>query len=413
MLKTLGTIAAVAVASPSRSRRRRRTRETDGSREAHGQGSRHVQRQVRDHEGSDRHRGPPRVVSSRRRPFLQPRQERLLRRREVLPGRSRTSSCSGAFTAIPSIATKWLKATIADDPVKESNKRGFVTLRQERRPTAVRSSCSSTWPTTSRLDSMGFAPFGQVTEGMDVVDKLYDGYGGRAEASCRPHRAKRGTRSSRRSTRISTPSRRPPSNDDPVAAGASRLVVGIAALRRRRSAPSVHGRLVRRSRHVHRERSRSSCSRNRRLRPSPTSRRSPKDAWNSSDAVHRGARRRPRSTTGLAVHKTSVRADGSRPAIRPARATACRSSGSPRARAWSTSPARTGSGMTAASTEADQRVMFFRLGRGRALPEWPATTVSARDRRKGATSSIASARSRRPTTGELRSSASSSGTSRS
>jgi peptidyl-prolyl cis-trans isomerase A (cyclophilin A) len=28
-----------------------------------------------------------------------------------------------------------------------------------------------------RLDQMGFAPFGKVVEGMDVVDKFYSGYG--------------------------------------------------------------------------------------------------------------------------------------------------------------------------------------------------------------------------------------------
>jgi peptidyl-prolyl cis-trans isomerase A (cyclophilin A) len=29
----------------------------------------------------------------------------------------------------------------------------------------------------SSLDKMGFAPFGQVTSGMEVVDKIYTGYG--------------------------------------------------------------------------------------------------------------------------------------------------------------------------------------------------------------------------------------------
>jgi len=29
----------------------------------------------------------------------------------------------------------------------------------------------------SRLDGMGFAPFAQVIEGMDTVDKIYSGYG--------------------------------------------------------------------------------------------------------------------------------------------------------------------------------------------------------------------------------------------
>jgi peptidyl-prolyl cis-trans isomerase A (cyclophilin A) len=28
-----------------------------------------------------------------------------------------------------------------------------------------------------QLDGMGFAPFGRVVEGMEVVDKLYNGYG--------------------------------------------------------------------------------------------------------------------------------------------------------------------------------------------------------------------------------------------
>jgi len=29
----------------------------------------------------------------------------------------------------------------------------------------------------ARLDGMGFSPFGKVIEGMDVVDKIYSGYG--------------------------------------------------------------------------------------------------------------------------------------------------------------------------------------------------------------------------------------------
>ena len=29
----------------------------------------------------------------------------------------------------------------------------------------------------TNLDSMGFSPFGKVTEGMEVVEKLYSGYG--------------------------------------------------------------------------------------------------------------------------------------------------------------------------------------------------------------------------------------------
>jgi cyclophilin family peptidyl-prolyl cis-trans isomerase len=45
----------------------------------------------------------------------------------------------------------------------------------------------------ARLDSLGFAPFGQVTEGMDVVDKLHNGYGDGADQAAGPHR-RRGER---------------------------------------------------------------------------------------------------------------------------------------------------------------------------------------------------------------------------
>lgn len=76
----------------------------------------------------------------------------------------------------PSIATKWLKATIPDDPVKQSNKRGFVTYAKSGAPDSRSVQMFINLVDNGRLDGMGFAPFGDVTEGMDVVDKLYGGY---------------------------------------------------------------------------------------------------------------------------------------------------------------------------------------------------------------------------------------------
>lgn len=76
----------------------------------------------------------------------------------------------------PSIATTWLKATIPDDPVKESNLRGFVTYAKSQAPNSRSVQLFINLVDNDRLDAMGFAPFGKVSEGMDVVDKLYGGY---------------------------------------------------------------------------------------------------------------------------------------------------------------------------------------------------------------------------------------------
>jgi peptidyl-prolyl cis-trans isomerase A (cyclophilin A) len=76
----------------------------------------------------------------------------------------------------PSIATKWLQSNIQDDPVKESNKRGFITYAKSGAPNSRSVQLFINLGDNSRLDATGFAPFGKVTEGMDVVEKLYGGY---------------------------------------------------------------------------------------------------------------------------------------------------------------------------------------------------------------------------------------------
>lgn len=76
----------------------------------------------------------------------------------------------------PSIATTWLKSTIPDDAVVESNKRGFVTYAKSGAPNSRSVQLFINLVDNDRLDATGFAPFGKVAEGMDVVDKLYGGY---------------------------------------------------------------------------------------------------------------------------------------------------------------------------------------------------------------------------------------------
>jgi peptidyl-prolyl cis-trans isomerase A (cyclophilin A) len=80
------------------------------------------------------------------------------------------------LSADPAVNKVWKTAKIADDPVVQSNKRGaivFATAGPNTRTTQL----FINYADNARLDHMGFAPFGNVVEGMDVVDKIYAVYG--------------------------------------------------------------------------------------------------------------------------------------------------------------------------------------------------------------------------------------------
>ena len=80
------------------------------------------------------------------------------------------------LSAKPAVSKAWQTANIKDDPAKESNKRGsltFATAGPNTRTTQIFINLAD----NARLDGMGFTPFGNVVEGMDVVDKFYGGYG--------------------------------------------------------------------------------------------------------------------------------------------------------------------------------------------------------------------------------------------
>jgi peptidyl-prolyl cis-trans isomerase A (cyclophilin A) len=77
----------------------------------------------------------------------------------------------------PLVNAKWQEAGIQDDPVKQSNKRGFVTFAQRGTPNTRTTQIFVNYKDNAQLDATRFAPFGQVTQGMDIVDQLYKGYG--------------------------------------------------------------------------------------------------------------------------------------------------------------------------------------------------------------------------------------------
>ncbi len=78
----------------------------------------------------------------------------------------------------PKVASAWMGANIPDDPVTQSNTRGFVTFAKTSAPNSRSTQIFINYADrNAALDAQGFAPFGKVIEGMDVADSLYSGYG--------------------------------------------------------------------------------------------------------------------------------------------------------------------------------------------------------------------------------------------
>ncbi len=76
----------------------------------------------------------------------------------------------------PDVTKKWEALTIPDDSVVQSNRRGFVSFAMAG-PNSRTTQVFINMVDNVNLDGMGFAPFGQVVDGMSSVDALYKGYG--------------------------------------------------------------------------------------------------------------------------------------------------------------------------------------------------------------------------------------------
>jgi peptidyl-prolyl cis-trans isomerase A (cyclophilin A) len=80
----------------------------------------------------------------------------------------------------PAVSAAWKHTEIQDDPVVQTNKRGylsFATAGPNTRTTQVFINLKD----NPRLDGMGFSPFAVVEgNGMNVVEMMYEGYGDNA-----------------------------------------------------------------------------------------------------------------------------------------------------------------------------------------------------------------------------------------
>ncbi len=80
------------------------------------------------------------------------------------------------LSAHPAVSKAWSAARIQDDPVAQSNKKGSLTYAMAG-PNTRTTQLFINLADNARLDGMGFSPFGEVTQGMEVVEQLYSGYG--------------------------------------------------------------------------------------------------------------------------------------------------------------------------------------------------------------------------------------------
>ena len=91
----------------------------------------------------------------------------------VVPGRWVQFGINGN----PAIAQQQRHITIPDDPLKQPNTLGYLAFSNTGPNTRSTQVYINLGDNTRNDVEAGFAPFGKVVEGMDVVEKLYGGYG--------------------------------------------------------------------------------------------------------------------------------------------------------------------------------------------------------------------------------------------
>ena len=78
----------------------------------------------------------------------------------------------------PNINSMWENANLQDEPVKQSNQRGFMTYAMKPGiPNSRSTQFFINYKDNSFLDAQGFSPIGEVVAGIEVVDSIFSGYG--------------------------------------------------------------------------------------------------------------------------------------------------------------------------------------------------------------------------------------------
>jgi cyclophilin family peptidyl-prolyl cis-trans isomerase len=90
----------------------------------------------------------------------------------------------------PAVQAPLREATFKDDPVKQGNKKGYVTFAKSGAPDSRSTQVFINFQDNDNLDGLGFAPFGRIVDGMNVVQKLYSDYGDGAPSGRGPNQAR-------------------------------------------------------------------------------------------------------------------------------------------------------------------------------------------------------------------------------
>lgn len=89
----------------------------------------------------------------------------------------------------PRVNAAWDPLSIEDDPVKQTNRPGTVSFATAG-PNTRTTQLFINYGNNANLDAMGFAPIGEVVDGMAVVDSLYANYGEGAPDGSGPDQAR-------------------------------------------------------------------------------------------------------------------------------------------------------------------------------------------------------------------------------
>jgi cyclophilin family peptidyl-prolyl cis-trans isomerase len=79
--------------------------------------------------------------------------------------------------ADPEKSAAWEQRNIKDEPVRAKNLRGTVTFAKSGMPDSRTTQIFVNIGNNERLDAMGFAPFGKVVKGLEVIDEINAEYG--------------------------------------------------------------------------------------------------------------------------------------------------------------------------------------------------------------------------------------------